>query len=299
MQDKKKANQKSQLPVAIVYTVALLIGVVVFGLIGFLAVRNFLPSDNSSSVIDEEDRFNFSSKDDSITLYVVADDTDTLKSVVLSAFKPSTQNIIIIPLTPYLDCNGQTFDEIYKMHGIADATESVASKLGIKIEKYMTLSEDTLSEVINIMGTSIVSLVDPIVIPDKATGGTVSYQRGARIAVDGDMAVTLMGYIGYAGGFASNMKMSGEIVANSINTFFKQPATAKANIDLIFNKEFGDANTNMTQDDYNLMKSAIVYVIENSTMPSYSLTPTGEWPEPTRFIIDQTFVNQLDGYLVG
>lgn len=298
MQDKKE-NKKSQLPVAAVYATALLIGVLVFGLIGFLAVRNFLPSDNSSSEVTEENRFNFSTNDDSITLYAVTDDFDELKSVVLSAFKPSTQNIIIIPLTPYLDCNGQTFNEIYKTHGIADATESVSAKLGVEIDKYMTLSENTLSEVINIMGTSIVSLVDPIVIPDRATGGTVSYQKGARIAVDGDMAVTLIGYPTYASGFGSNMKMSGEIAANSINTFFKQPATAKLNIDLIFNKEYGDANTNMTQDDYNLMKSAIVYVIENSTMPSYSLTPTGEWPEPTRFIIDQSFIDQLDGYLVG
>ncbi|MBP1572411.1 MAG: hypothetical protein J6A55_01245 [Oscillospiraceae bacterium] len=298
MQDKKE-NKKSQLPVAAVYATALLIGVLVFGLIGFLAVRNFLPSDNSSSEVTEENRFNFSTNDDSITLYAVTDDFDELKSVVLSAFKPSTQNIIIIPLTPYLDCNGQTFNEIYKTHGIADATESVSAKLGVEIDKYMTLSENTLSEVINIMGTSIVSLVDPIVIPDRATGGTVSYQKGARIAVDGDMAVTLIGYPTYASGFSSNMKMSGEIAANSINTFFKQPATAKLNIDLIFNKEYGDANTNMTQDDYNLMKSAIVYVIENSTMPSYSLTPTGEWPEPTRFIIDQSFIDQLDGYLVG
>lgn len=298
MQDKKE-KQRSQLPVAAVYTVALLIGVLVFGLIGFLAVRNFLPSDNSSSEVLEEDRHNYSSSDDSITLYAVTDDFDSIKSVVLSAFKPSTQNIIIIPLTPYLDCNGQTFEEIYKTHGIADATESASAKLGVEIDKYMTLSEDTLSEVINIMGTSIVSLVDPIVIPDRATGGTVSYQKGARIAVDGDMAVTLIGYPTYASGFGSNMKMSGEIAANAINTFFKQPATAKLNIDLIFNKEYGDANTNMTQDDYNLMKSAIVYVIENSTMPSYSLTPTGEWPEPTRFIIDQSFTDQLDGYLVG
>lgn len=298
MQDKKE-NKKSQLPVAAVYATALLIGVLVFGLIGFLAVRNFLPSDNSSSEVTEENRFNFSTNDDSITLYAVTDDFDELKSVVLSVFKPSTQNIIIIPLTPYLDCNGQTFNEIYKTHGIADATESVSAKLGVEIDKYMTLSENTLSEVINIMGTSIVSLVDPIVIPDRATGGTVSYQKGARIAVDGDMAVTLIGYPTYASGFSSNMKMSGEIAANSINTFFKQPATAKLNIDLIFNKEYGDANTNMTQDDYNLMKSAIVYVIENSTMPSYSLTPTGEWPEPTRFIIDQSFIDQLDGYLVG
>lgn len=294
---KKKEQHKSQLPVAAVYAVALLIGIAVFGIIGFFAVKNFLPGERASSIVDEEDKFNFSDKDDTVTLYTLADDSDNLKSVILAAFKPSTQNIIIIPLTPYLDCNGQTFAEIYSTHGIADATYSVASTLDITIDKYMTLSEQTFSEVVNIMGTSIVSLVDPIVIPDRATGGTVSYQKGARIAVDGDMAVTLIGYPSYAGGWGSNMKMTGEIVSSTVNTFFKQPDSAKANIDIIFTKEYSDANTNMTQDEYSLMKSAIVYVIENSTMPSYSLTPTGTWVEPQRFTVDSTFIDQLEGYL--
>lgn len=294
---KKTKKQTSQLPVAVVYAVTLLIAVAVFGTIGYFAVRNFLPENKPQDELAEENSVNYSLKDDSITLYTVSDSYDTLHSVVLAAFKPSTQNIIIIPLTPYIDCNGQTFAEIYMSQGIAAATEAVAKTLDITIDRYMTMSDTTLSEVINIMGTSIVSLVDPIVIPDSATGGTVSYQKGARIAVDGDMAATLITYPNYASGYSSNMKMSGEIAATAINNFFKQPKTAKANIDTIFRKEYNDANTNMTEDDYNLTKSALVYVIENSTMPSYSLTPTGIWPEPQRFVVDESFIHQLEGYL--
>ncbi len=297
MQNKNK-KQRSQLPVAAVYAAALLIGLVVFGLIGFFAVRGFLPGNKSESEMNPGDSLSYSATDDTLILYTLADSEDNLSSVLLSVFKPSTQNIIIIPLTPFLDCgDGKTFDEIYHAHGIADAADATARLLDIEIDKYMTLSEDTYSEIINIMGTSIVSLVDPIVIPDRATGGTVSYQKGARIAVDGDMAVTLVSYDSYSGGFGSNMKMAGEIAAASINTFFKQVNTAKVDIDVIFSKEYADANTNMTQSDYNMMKSAIVYVIENSTMPSYSLTPTGVWTDATHFTVDQTFISHLDGYL--
>lgn len=299
MQNKNK-KQRSQLPVAAVYAAALLIGLVVFGLIGFFATRGFLPGNKSESETNSGDSLSYSATDDTLILYTLADSEDNLSSVLLSVFKPSTQNIIIIPLTPFLDCgDGKTFDEIYRTQGIADAADATARLLDIEIDKYMTLSEDTYSEIINIMGTSIVSLVDPIVIPDRATGGTVSYQKGARIAVDGDMAVTLVSYDGYAGGFGSNMKMAGEIAAASINTFFKQVNTAKVDIDVIFSKEYADANTNMTRDDYNMMKSAIVYVIENSTMPSYSLTPTGMWTDATHFTVDRTFISHLDGYLEG
>ncbi len=297
---KKNKKQRSQLPVAAVYAAALLIGVVVFGLIGFFAVRGFMPDDKPDSTSDADSRVSYSATDDTLILYTLADSEDNLSSVLLSVFKPSTQHIIIIPLTPFLDCgDGRTFDDIYHTQGIADATDAVSGLLGVEIDKYMTLGESTYSEIINIMGTSIVSLIDPIVIPDRATGGTVSYQKGARIAVDGDMAVTLVSYDSYAGGFGSNMKMAGEIASASINTFFKQVNSAKVNVDVIFSKEYADANTNMTQDDYNMMKSAIVYVIENSTMPSYSLTPTGVWTDPMHFTIDQTFISQLDGYLEG
>lgn len=298
MGNKKQAKKNtSQLPVAVVYAVTLLIGIIVFGTIGYFAVRNFLPENKPQDSSTEDNVANYTTENDSIMLYTVSDSNDVLYSVVLAAFKPSTQNIIIIPLTPYIECSGQTFNDIYISQGIAAATDAVAKTLDIKIDRYMTLSTTTLSEVVNIMGTSVVSLVDPIVIPDSATGGTVSYQKGARFAVDGDKAVTLITYPSYASGYSSNMKMSGEICAALINDFFKQPKTAKANIDTIFRKEYNDANTNMTMDDYNLTKSALVYVIENSTMPSYSLTPTGIWPEPTRFVVDESFIAQLEGYL--
>ena len=53
----------------------------------------------------------------------------------------------------------------------------------------------------------------------------------------------------------------------------------------------------MSNEDYNKMKNAIVYVIENSSSPAYSLTPTGGWNDNGTFEISEEFISQRDGYL--
>ncbi len=299
MNVKKEKNQKPQITVAIVYATTLAICLGIFGLIGYFAVKDFVPgAEAESSDAGETVGVTYSKSDSLTTLYTVTDGQNTLHSIVLAKFMPSSQKIIIIPLTPYTDCNGQTLAMSYATQGIAALTDSVSTLLNVPIDKYMTLSTSTFSDVADIMGTSIVTLIDSFALYDPAQDDYVNYSKGDRLAVDGNIAVELITYADYSNGYATNMKMSGEIAATLINTFFSHTESAKNNIDAIFRKMYSDANTNMSEDEYNQMKNAIIHVIENSSSPSYSLTPTGSWSDDgTLFTVDPTFISQLDGYL--
>ena len=296
LMEKQQKQTKSQTPVALVYAVALIASLAIFGLVGLIIVNNFMPEPKTVEQT-ESNNAGFSTDDDLMTLYTLSDSNDSLQSVVLAKFMASKQKIIIIPITPFMSVDGTTLAEFYATGGVVSVTDAVESEMKLTIDKYMTMSTDTFSSVANIMGTSIITIIDGVTLYDKLNDEEISHVRGDRLAVDGETAVALITYAGYSEGAASNMKMCGEIVSSLINTFFTQTGTAKSNIDAIFQKEFDDANTNITMDEYNKMKNAIVYVIDNSTMPSYSLTPTGTWEDPVHFIVDENFVGQLDGYL--
>lgn len=292
----KKKKKQSQLPVALVYSSALVVCLAIFGIIGYLAVKDFVPgaeADIADSYAEEQVSF---TRDDSATiLYTIANSQNDLLSIIVARFMPSAQQLVVIPVSPYTDCGGQSLGAIYSSSGISDMTAKTGELLHITIDKYMTMTDSTFTDIANIMGASIVTLVDDAMLYDRTNDEYIYYSKGDRVAFDGAMALQLLSY-DFPGGHATNMKISGEIAAALINTFFSHTESSQNNIDAIFKKQYADANTNMSTDEYNQMKSAIIYVIENSSSPSYSLTPTGGWSDDGLFTIDSAFISQLDGY---
>lgn len=297
MEASKNKKKDSKITVAIVYAAALLIFLAVFGFIGYMAVRNFVPGGEAVQESEMEENITYSNDDKSTFMYTLSDNQNRLTSVMIATFMPSTQKIVLIPITPYAECDGTIVADIYTNAGIAQLSEKLGSLMNIKIDKYMSMNESTFSEILNIMGTPMVTLIDDIELYDKATDSEIMHYKGEKLAIDGSIACALISYEAYSEGPAVNMKLAGEIAATYTNNFFSHTEYAKNNIDSIFKKEYSDADTNMTTDDYNLMKNAIIYVIENSSSPSYSLTPTGGWTEQGTFAIDGDFISQLDGYL--
>lgn len=295
--DTKNKVKKSQVPVAIVYAASLFICLAIFGIIGYLAVRDFVPGAEADENENyEEEQVNFSQDDSMTILYTVANSQNKLLSIIVARFMPSSQQIIVIPVSPYTEYNGQSLAAVYEGVGVADMTEKTGELLNVGIDKYMTMTDTTFSEIANIMGASIITLVDNAAIYDRGNDEYTYYNRGDRLAIDGNIAVQLLSYEEYPGGYATNMKLSGEIASALINTFFSHTESARNNIDAIFKKQYADANTNMSSDEYNQMKSAIIYVIENSSSPSYFLTPMGGWSDDGLFTMDSAFISQLDGY---
>lgn len=291
-------KQNSGVTVAVVYAVSLAVFLLVFGVIGFLAIKNFVPgAEAESSEAEESIQTTYSEDDSSTILYTVANSQNKLLSIVLAKFMPSTQRIVIIPLSPYTKCEESTFQDVYQQSGIGAMTEQIGTMLNIKIDKYMTMSDNTFSEVINLMGNSMITLLEDFEMYDKASDNYIQYKRDDKISVDGDTAVALISNEEFIGGHSTNMKFSGEIAAASANAFFSHTEYARNNIDLVFKKQYTDADTNMSTEDYNKMKNAIVYVIENSSSPAYSLTPTGGWSDDGTFELSPEFISQLDGYL--
>ncbi len=291
-------KQNSGVTVAIVYAVALAVFLVVFGVVGYLAIKNFVPGAQAEeSQTEESVQTTYSEGDSSTILYTVSNSQNKLLSIVITKFMPSTQKIVIIPLSPYTKCGEDVLQDVYLQSGIGAMTEQVGTLLNIKIDKYMTMSDTTFSEVINLMGSSMITLLEDFEMYDKASDNYIQYKRDDKISVDGDTAAALISNEEFIGGHSTNMKLSGEIAAASANAFFSHTEYARNNIDLVFKKQYTDADTNMSVEDYNKMKNAIVYVIENSSSPAYSLTPTGGWNDDGTFEISEEFVSQLDGYL--
>lgn len=296
--NKNKKKTQSQLPVALVYSVALIICLAIFGGIGYLATKNFVPGAEAEEENYEEEQISFSKSDSMTILYTVANNQNELLSIVVARFIPSDQQIVIIPISPYTEYNGQILLGVYDSLGVADMTEQVGMLLGFQIDKYMTMTDTTFSQVATIIGTTMIDLKDDFSTYDEGTDEYSYYKKGQRIPVDGPTAAALLLYTEYPEGNASKMKMSGEVAAKLTNEFLSHAESAKNNVDALFKKEYADANTNMTTDEYYQMKSAIIYVIENysTASPSYDLTPTGTWTEAGHFIIDDNFLSVLESY---
>lgn len=296
----KQASSKkksSQLTTALVYAISFLVCLGIFGVIGYLAVRDFVPGAEAEETENyEEEQVTYSQSDSMTFLYTISNEQNELISIVVARFMPQSQQIIIVPLSPYTQYNGQTLGNIYSIMGAADLADQAGALLGITIDKYMTMTDSTFAEIVNLMGSSVVTLIDNVAIYDKGYDEYTYYNKGERLACDGDAAVQLLAYTEYPDGRSVNMKMSGEIASALINTFFSHTESAKNNIDSLFKKQYADANTNMSSDEYSQMKSAVIYVIENSSSPSYSLTPTGSWSEDGIFTMDDSFLEQLDAY---
>lgn len=285
-------KNKSQVPVAVVYVVTLLISLVIFGVLALILGNKFVKTD----VKDDSSEFtsaSFTAADNVTTLYALTDANNELDSAFISKFVPSKGRIICVPLTAYLDVDGKTIKDIYSSGGIVAMSGKVERKLGIEIDKYMTLSYKSFESVFDIMSPALFTLTEDVTFKDATSGESTSYDMGSKISVDGKTALALVTYREYSGKNATNPKISGELVATIINTFFEQKAVAVGNVDNIFSKQYDQGDTNITIDDYNSQKNAIVYMIENTRSPAYALTPTGTWSEETRFIIDEAYVEQL------
>ncbi len=293
----KKKKKRSQAPVAMVYFVTLAVCLIVFGLIGLKLIDTFSISNTDSSSEDDTDSSETLTLHDTTLFFLMTDESGKAVNSALIRVLPNSEKITIIPFSPYTELTGGTIAEVYADNGIVSVKNALESQLAISIDQYMALTGTSFDAAVQITGGVLYTVSEDLYYDDPLTKDTVSYPKGTETALEGSQLRAIMNYPIFQDGASTNVKVTGSLLTDWINTSFEKADILTENLDDIFNAIYTDADTNITSVEYQDAKPAILYLINNLSMPANYLTPTGKWNNETSFSISSSFVDQLPEFL--
>lgn len=296
----REAEKRSQLPVAFAYFLTLLLSLVIFGLIGFYIINRFVLKEDEpeqlsavSNAPSAGDRFS--------VFYIQTDDNNVMQHGLLVRFLPDEGKIRISPVPAELLCDNkesgpaEKIGDIYAEKGPSAAKNALEDVYGMKIEKYMTVTNGAFDGIVDYVGGVTHTPTENMFYSDPENGEEISCIKGEKINLTHYQLRMYINYPTFANGRGENMKAASELLQSLINDAFMQIEMLENNMDNIFSVIYNNSDTNMTRNEYISSKKGLLYIMKNYTNPCESMTPLGTWAEDN-FKIDESFPEELKNF---
>lgn len=303
-------KQRGRLKVGLIYLMTLAVCLLFFGLAGKYITNKFVnKSENDSdmpSVITNIPK----SSDRNTLLFLQVDNQNNLTNGLVVRNLPDMGEVNIVPITPYMlsqvESSGskKTLMEIYNeakttsaAKGAEDVTKAVENVYGIKIDKYMTISNSAFDTMINYFGGVSYMITENIFHSNAATGEEISFEKGKNIILDNQQVRLFLNYPVFEKGRNENLKVTADVMTRFLNGAFVQVNMLEGNIDNVFNSFYEGATTNITKNEYLQYKSRIIYVTKNYSNFIESRTPVGSWSDDGEtFELNEGFKEEISDF---
>lgn len=298
--EKKAENRRKQFPVAIAYFLTLIIGLLIFGALGYYVVDKFVADDDGDKVKVEgldiptaEDRYTM--------LYVQVDDFNELNHALLVRVLPDQSEIRIVPISKkllaseYEDDPLSALESIYINKGVNGVENAIENTMGVNVDHYMTVTNGAFDNVVDYIGGVTIAPDEDIFYTDPQTGEQIYGKKGVMMTLDNTYTRLYINYPNFSDGAKENVEAMHDIMPRFINEMFLQADNLSNNMDTFFNVIYNSSDTDITKNEYLKSKKGINYIISYGEVPCSSLNPTGEWLNGELFV-DEDFPEKLKDF---
>lgn len=285
-------KRRSQFPVAIAYFITLMVGLLIFGILGHHIIDKYVGDDPTAVSTGDTGLDIPTAEDRSTMLYVQVDDFNEMNHALLVRFLPDICEIKIVPISNKLlaaehsDDPLSSLESIYINKGVNGVKNAIENTMGISVDKYMTVTNASFDNVVDYIGGVTVAPDEDIYYSDPETGEQIYGKKGTMMSLDNTYMRLYINYPNFSDGAQENVEVMNDLMPRFINEMFLQADNLTNNMDTFFNVIYNNSDTDMTKNEYLKSKKNITYIISNGDMPCESLAPMGEWLNGELFVSD-------------
>ena len=304
---RRKKKRRSQAPVALVYVITVLVFMALISMLSIYLLKTY-------HIIGED-------KDDTPTvsvktfndLFARVNSKGVLADLTLIRIDPTDNSILVVPMSSSTvnSADNNSLKNIYATSGMAGVKEAVEATLGMRVDNYASLTNESFERVFDMYGGITYKAPEELYRLSKENDDNdISIQKGELATLGGRQVRLLSQYPVYSNGKQGNNEFLGEAVESLINSMFQQSYITQDNMDNLYTIITTNSDTDMNVDDFKLQKSYIKEMLSGGITPAERMVPDGVWSEDGEtFVISQDFIQKLkekaaettpeDGGLVG
>lgn len=211
-------------------------------------------------------------------------------------YRGDTNSIILMPYLANTYINGSTLKEAYQGGQETAVMQSLSAATGVTIEKYVRFTESTLTEFLNSVGNTTLSIPKELKYENKEDN-TLTIVEGGTHSFSGNQFYT---YITFPDFGEDDVQYTCKVQATAFCAFINQnfshvsETTLKGYADYIINF----TRCNITEEDYLGKKQALLYTFANVNEPCDYYIPYGE-DSGGGFVIAEASFNTVKNMIEG
>lgn len=287
----KKRKKRSQAPVALVYVVTVLVFMALISMISVYLLKTFniIGKEEEEEAVVTVHTFN--------DLFARVNSKGVLSEMTLIRIDPTDNSILVVPI-PALTLNSQnkvTMRDTYADAGMAGVKEAVEATLGMKVDNYATLTNESFERVCDIYGGITYQATEELYYLSKENDANdISIRKGELVTLAGRQIRLLTQYPVFSNGKQGNNEFLGLAMESLINNMFLHSNITRDNLDNLYNIITTNSDTDMNIDDFKLQKSYIKDMLSGGIVPAEKMVPEGTWAEnDENFTISDKFIEKL------
>ncbi len=289
MSNVTKKKKKSQIPVALVYFMTLILFLVVFAFAAKLLMDKI---DNSNSEPDQPVVYIESYN----TLYARVNSKGVLSDLCVIRVATEKEKILVTPISAFTISstdNTSNLREVYENGGTKGLQSAVNKTFDINTDFYMTVSNDAFESFADFMGGIVYTPEEELYsLSQENDNNDIIYPEGQTASIDGKQIRLICQTPVFKEGRNGNMKFLGEAMYQLINNGFQQSSFTKNNLDNIFNILTENSDTNITKNDFKIHKSYFNTMLSKQLTPAIQFVPEGTWTDD-KFVVSDDFKKTL------
>lgn len=304
-------KRPSQTPVLIVYVMAMLVSLVVFGFAALVLLDRFvtqpkLARQAAAEAENEETPAEVTAKDYSQsreTIMFIGANGETINGMALVRILPDELSVRIIPVSPmvYSSVDGTegTLSSLYSTGGLNYLVSGVENAIGVNADRYIRITDDGWKNLVEYLGGATgYNFPEDMYYKNEETGEITSFSQGASTrTLWGDDIRRIITYPLYTGGNAARAQATGELAAALINSACSyNSGSVVSNMQSIFNVIYNNSDTDITSQTFSAARDAYEYLVQNSLSPATYRMPGGEWDSNGYFRVSDGFKSEAKEY---
>ncbi len=201
--------------------------------------------------------------------------------------------IMPVPADTYAYANGteDSLYEFYRRSGAPQAVSAAENAIGIKIDYYMKLNNDSFSVIADIFGGVDFDVPYNLIYSNPDTGEETIIREGST-HLDSALLRKVITYPLYNSGEEYRAKIMGVAINDLINRNIDE--SFSSHVDDYFSAVINStAETNFTAYDYKEQSEAMKYVASSDDRVSQLVTVTGAYNADGLFVLDENFLRSL------
>lgn len=262
-----------------------------FVIVAVFAFRWYLFPDKTESAGVSQDNvsdegFKATSAHNFVTLTMLSD-ADAPELFIIASYNAADNDVCFIPLPAGLsvELNGRTLSAIYSSDGGEAVVKAVEEAVGVTCESFVKMDREAFVSLVSSFGNVEYNVGKTTIITDGISVETIN--SGEQLFT----AEKLFGYImkaDFDDGEFYRLNVVGDILTELINQNFRNLDSSI--LDVYYSMIVENCDTNITSEQYQTRKPALLNTVEYGNSPAEYYIPYGEYTEDGGFRISENSI---------
>lgn len=296
---------KKGVKIAVTYVITILLTLLIIGGICYIMLDRML-NPQKKSITPDPDQLSTENSyiptlDNNKTALFIFDSEKRMSGCCFMVVRmiATEQRIVFMPVPAdtcaSLDGGENSIYEYYRMSGTNKAVRAVEEALGIEIDYYLKLNNESFKSIASIFGGTDYNVPYNLIYSNPDTGEETIYREGENY-MDGDAIRKLITYPLYNSGEEYRAKVMGVVITDLVNKNVSEGFSSHMDdyFSMVINSP---VETNFTAYDYAEQSDAMKYVSESNDYVSRFVNVSGTYNENSLFVLDEGFLKAVPEFL--